>query len=293
MDATWTPLKVLDWTAQRFSRAGFESPRLEAQVLVAHVLGCDRVGLYTNFDKPLGDDELAACRALIRRRLAGEPAAYLVGEQEFWSLSLRVAPDVLIPRRDTETVVELVLDEVTDRTAKRRVLDVATGSGALALALARELPGAEVMATDVSPAALRLAGENAERTGLRARIRLAEGDLLAPVAGEAPFDIIVANPPYVPSSELARLSPEVRCEPALALDGGEDGLDALRRLVSALPDCLAPGGLAAVEHGWDQGPAVRELFARTAQFEAAHTRADLAENERVTAARRKPGGEGF
>ncbi len=287
MDATWTPLKVLDWTSDRFAREGLESPRLEAQVLLAHVLGCDRVGLYTQFDKPLGAAELARYRGLIRRRLAGEPVAYLVGEQEFWSLPLKVSPDVLIPRRDSETVVELILDRVEDREAAWRVLDVATGSGALALALARELPRAQVVATDVSEAALALASENAQRHGLHDRIRFATGDLLDPVAGEPPFDVVVANLPYVPTREVEKLAPEVRREPALALDGGADGLDAIRRLLPALADAVSPGGLAALEHGWDQGEAVRALFAATGAFEPAATRRDLGGNERVTAAARR------
>jgi release factor glutamine methyltransferase len=286
VDAAWTPLKVLDWTTSRFERAGLDSARLEAQVLLAHVLGCDRVGLYTQFDKPLGEDELASYRELIRRRLAGEPVAYLVGEQEFWSLPLKVGPEVLIPRRDSETVIEVVLDAMSAREAALRVLDVATGSGALALALATELPRAQVVATDVSEAALAVAAANVERCGVTERVELRRGELLAPLRGEPPFDVVVANLPYVPSGEVEALAPEVRREPALALDGGPDGLDLIRRLVAELPGAVAAGGLVALEHGWDQGGAVRELLDREGAFEAAATRRDLGGRERVTFARR-------
>jgi release factor glutamine methyltransferase len=287
VDVAWTPLKVLDWTTSRFERAGLDSPRLDAQVLLAHVLGCDRVGLYTQFDKPLADEELSSYRGLIRRRLAGEPVAYLVGEQEFWSLPLKVGPEVLIPRRDSEAVIEVVLDTIGEREAARRVLDVATGSGALALALATELPRAEVIATDVSEAALAVAAVNAERCGVADRVTLRQGDLLAPVAGQPPFEVVVANLPYVPSAEVEILASEVRREPAHALDGGPDGLDLIRRLVSDVPGAVSAGGLVALEHGWDQGAAVRELIARTSAFEPAETRRDLGGNERVTAARRR------
>jgi release factor glutamine methyltransferase len=308
----WTLLRVLDWTTQRFTDAKLGAPRLEAQVLLGKVLGLTRVQLYTQFDRPLAESELAAYRELIKRRLAGEPAAYLVGEQEFWSQPFWVDASVLVPRRDTETVIELVLDQIpaAERAAPRRVLDLCTGAGALAVILAKELPGAHVIATDVSPAAIAIAGRNAERAGVAARVALREGDLWTAVdaaqdrgvddrssggsgsavagGGEAPFDLIVANPPYVRTGELAGLSPEVRREPVLALDGGADGLDVIRPLVAGLAAHAAAGALVAIEHGFDQGADVRGLLDATGAFVPAITRDDLAGKPRVTWTRRAP-----
>lgn len=286
MSETWTILKVLEWTTSRFQRAGIEPARLEAQVLLAHALSCDRVRLYMDFDRPLLPEELSTCRELIQRRLAGEPVAYLIGEQEFWSMPFRVGPEVLIPRRDTETVIELVLEETPDRAAPLRIADVATGSGVLAVTLARELGGATVVATDISADAARVASENAARNQVAERVEVRVGDLLAPIAADVPFDILVSNPPYVPSGDLDGLAREVRCEPRLALDGGPDGLDYLRRIVTGAAGRLAPGGLLALEHGFDQDAAVRQLIDATGAFAPARTRPDLAGHPRVTHARR-------
>ncbi|HTR52233.1 MAG TPA: peptide chain release factor N(5)-glutamine methyltransferase [Kofleriaceae bacterium] len=277
---TWTTLAVLDWTAKRFAEAGVASARLEAQLLLAHVLGCTRVQLYTGFDKPLQETELARYRALIKRRLAGEPLAYLVAEQEFWGLPFRVDEHVLIPRPDTETVIEVARGTRTDRAAPCRVLDLCTGSGAIAIALARELPAAQIIATDVSPEAVALARENAARNGVADRVDVRVGDLWAPVAGER-FDLVTANPPYIATDVIASLSPEVRREPRLALDGGPDGLRVLSAICTAAREHLTPGGALVVEHGFDQADAVR------ARFEAAGMRDitlvyDLGKNPRVT-----------
>jgi release factor glutamine methyltransferase len=278
----WTTLQVLDWTAKRFAEAGLASARLEAQVLLAHVLGCSRVQLYTGFDRPLADEELAAYRTLIRRRLAGEPVAYLVGEQEFWSLPFWVDASVLVPRRDTETLIEVVLDHVAERAAPRTIVEPCTGSGCVAVTLARELPGARLLATDASPAAAALARRNAERHGVADRVEVHVGDLVAPVRGALPVAALVANPPYVAEGDLAALSAEVRAEPRLALDGGPDGLALIRRLVAAAAGAVTPGGLFAVEHGADQGERVRALIDATGAFAPAATRADLAGLPRVT-----------
>lgn len=287
--ADWTTLKVLDWTTQRFASAGLDAARLEAQVLLAHVLGCTRVQLYTGFDRPLDPAELAAYRELIKRRLAGEPIAYLVGEQEFWSLPFWVDPAVLVPRRDTETLIDVVLDAIppADRAAPRTVIDACTGSGCVAVTLARELPGARVIATDVSAPAAALAARNAERNGVADRVDVRTGDLLAPAADALPADVLVSNPPYVASAVVDTLAPEVRREPRIALDGGADGLDVLRRLAAAAPGAVAPGGLVALEHGYDQADAVRALLDATGAFEPAATRADLGGQPRVTWARRR------
>ncbi len=284
MPETWTVLAVLDWTTKKFAERGLDAARLEAQVLIAHALHCSRVQLYTGFDKPLGDAELATIRELIKRRLAGEPLAYVVGEQEFWSLPFAVSRAVLVPRRDTETLIEAVLAALPDRAAALRGVDVGTGSGAIAITLAREYRSSRWLAVDLSPEAAELARANAARHGVADRVEVVVGDLLAP-AGPGPFDLIVSNPPYVRSGEIASLSAEVKAEPRLALDGGPDGLDVYRRLAAAAPPLLAPGGLLAVEHGFDQAASVRAILDATGAFTPATTRNDLAGHPRVTLTR--------
>jgi release factor glutamine methyltransferase len=274
--ATWTTLSVLDWTTQRFTEAGISSARLEAQVLLAHVLGCSRVQLYTGFDKPLAEPELAGYRALIKRRLAGEPVAYLVGEHEFWGLPLHVGPQVLVPRPDTETVVEVA----RARRDARRVLDLCTGSGAIAIALAKELPDAHVVATDISADAVAIATKNAERNGVAARVDVRAGDLWQAVAGET-FDLIVANPPYIASAVIPTLQSEVLREPRLALDGGADGLGFYDRILAEARAHLVPGGALVVEHGFDQAQPVYDRFT-AAGLQSVTLVHDLGKNPRVT-----------
>lgn len=277
---TWTTLAVLDWTAKRFSDAGISSARLEAQVLLAHVLGCSRVQLYTGFDKPLAEAELTAYRELIRRRLGGEPVAYLVSEHEFWGLPFHVDPSVLVPRPDTETVIEVARSTRADRAAPCRVLDLCTGSGAIAVSLAKELPAARVVATDISEAAVLLARKNAERNGMADRVDVRAGDLWDVVAGET-FDLIASNPPYIASAIMPTLSEEVRREPAIALDGGVDGLRFYDRICAAARIHLEPGGALVVEHGYDQADAVRERFEAAGFLRVALVH-DLGKNPRVT-----------
>lgn len=276
----WTTLAVLDWTTQRFTQAGIAGARLEAQLLLAHALGCTRMQLYTGFDKPLAETERTAFRELIKRRLGGEPVAYLIGEHELWGLPLYVDASVLVPRPDTETVIETARAMRADRAAECRVLDLCTGSGAIAIALAKELPAARVIATDVSAAAVAIARKNAERNGVAERVEIREGDLFAPVGGER-FDLIVANPPYIASAVIETLSAEVRREPRIALDGGADGLVFYDRICGAVREHLAPGGALVVEHGFDQADAVRARFERAGliEIELVH---DLGKNPRVT-----------
>lgn len=283
----WTILRVLEWTTARFQRAGLESARLEAQVLLAHVLSCNRVSLYTQFDKPLGPEELSRYRALISDRLAGKPVAYLVGEQEFWSLPFCVDESVLIPRRDTETVIEVALDLYPERTAELAIADIATGSGAIAVTLAKELAFAHVVAADVSRPALALTVRNAERNGVAERVDTLRSDLWRSFDDEARFDIVVSNPPYIASGDIEALAPEVRCEPRLALDGGLDGLDLIVKLVSGAPDRVRTGGYLILEHGYDQAEAVAQIIADVDAFEPAELRRDMGGNPRVTWARRR------
>jgi release factor glutamine methyltransferase len=277
---TWTTLAVLDWTTQRFTEAGIASARLEAQLLLAHVLHCSRVQLYTGFDKPLAEPELAGYRDLIKRRLGGESVAYLLGEQEFWGLPFYVDGSVLVPRPDTETVIEVARALRPDPAAPCRVLDLCTGSGAIAISLAKELPGAQVVATEVSPEAAAVARRNAERNGVAERVEIRVGDLFAPVAGER-FDLIAANPPYIATAVLSTLAAEVRKEPPLALDGGPDGLAFYDRICTAAPAHLAPGGAIVLEHGYDQADAVRARL-EAAGFLRVTLVHDLGKNPRVT-----------
>lgn len=276
----WTTLGVLDWTTQRFTEAGIAAARLEAQILLAHVLGCSRVQLYTGFDKPLGEAELASYRNLIKRRLAGEPVSYLVGETEFWGLPFHVEPSVLVPRPDTETVIEVVRTARPDRAAACRILDLCTGSGVIAVSLAREYPAAQIVATELSSPAAALARRNAERNAVADRVDVREGDLFAPVRGER-FDVIAANPPYIASAVIATLSAEVRREPVIALDGGPDGLAFYDRITAAAREHLTPGGAIVLEHGFDQADAVRARLV-AAGFAGVTLVHDLGKNPRVT-----------
>ena len=243
-------------------QAGIESPDTDARLLIGHALGLDRTALMTNGDRLLRADEIAAIDTLAGRRLGHEPVSRIIGRKDFWSLPLDVSDAVLVPRPDTETVVEAALDYIEReslRLAPLRLLDIGTGSGALLLALLTELKDAEGVATDISPAAIDVARGNAERLGLSSRCRFVVCDIATGVTG--PFDLIVSNPPYVEHSDIATLEPEVRdYDPALALDGGIDGLDAYRAIASQAIHLLAPGGRLIVELGAGQEHAVRGLF---------------------------------
>ena len=280
-ETLWTPLKLLGWTQGFFAQKGVDAPRLTAELLLAHALSCDRVRLYLDFDKPLGDPELGRYRELVRRRADGEPTAYLTGVREFHGHRLSVDARVLVPRPETELLVEAALAELAGRPEGAAVLDLGTGSGALAIALALGRPGARVTAVDVSPGALTVARANAAALG--AAVTFLEGDLFAPLPAAAHFDLIVSNPPYVPAGELAGLSREVRREPRLALDGGPDGLSVLRRLVAAAPRYLTPGGVLLLEmHETHLEPL--PALCRAAGFAVAEARRDLAGLPRLTVA---------
>jgi release factor glutamine methyltransferase len=280
--AEWTVLDVIRWMAGRFAERGLASPRLDAELLVAEVLALPRVQVYVQFDRTLSDEERAALRELVRRRQAGESVAYLVGKKEFWGLDFAVDGRVLVPRPDTETLVEEARARLAD-VAQPRVADVGTGSGAIAVTLAKLLGAASVFASDVSAGALEVARGNAERLG--APVTFVEGDLEAPLVPHAPFDLIVANLPYIPTGDMAALPPDVKTEPALALDGGADGLALVRRLVAVAPGLLAPRGALALEIGAGQAEATAALL-EAAGFTDVATRRDLAGVERVVSGAR-------
>jgi len=278
---SWTVLKLLRWTADYFAGRGIDSPRLDAELLLADTLGLDRVGLYLNFERPLQAEELANYREKVRRRAGREPLAYILGATEFWSLPLKVTPAVLIPRPDTELLVEEALKRLAGAT---QVLDVGTGSGALAIALVHECAEWTVTAIDVSATALAVAAENARANGVAERIAFMEADLADLPAG--PFDLVVSNPPYISTGDLAGLMPEVGdFEPHLALDGGADGLAAYRALAGQVSRVLAADGWLLVEVGIGQASSVRELFTEAGLAEI-FTARDLAGIERVVGGKR-------
>ena len=360
-DEPWTIRRVLVWTRDKFAAIGIPSARLDAELLLAHCLGKPRVALYTAYEQPLTDDELARYRGLIQRRLGGEPIAYLVGEREFYSLSLRVTKDVLIPRPETEGLVETVLrrlgqrDRPGDRAELRvqyesppeaqpdaggaaehaapvagvelsyepiaetqeaaeaeaeaapaagatpfvrgvkktaeagegdaggtLIVDVGTGSGAVALALKHTRPRARVIAIDLSEAALAVARGNAERLGLE--VEFLHGDLLTPLPADLRCDAIAANLPYIPTDEISKLMPEVRCEPRGALNGGQDGLALIRLLIKQAPSHLRPGAALSLEVGDGQASAVATLL-RAGGFGDVAIENDLAGLPRIVSGR--------
>ena len=272
---TWTTLKVLTWTKEYLAAKGVDNARLEAEWLLCEALALDRVGLYLNFDKPLSDAELTTFRQMVARRAKREPLQHILGTQEFMGLEFKVSPAVLIPRHDTETLLQEAL-RIAPKAAS--ALDIGTGSGCVAIALAKNLPDAAIMSVDISAAALELAAQNAALNGVQVDFRL--GSIFEPVQGER-FDLIVSNPPYIPTEDLAGLEPEVRdFEPRTALDGGTDGLDFYRQIISQSPEHLAAKGWLLVEIGIGQGIQVKELFA-SAGFSAIFTANDPGGIERV------------
>lgn len=256
MTEIWTTLKVLNWTKGYLAEKGVANARLEAEWLLAAALELDRVGLYLNFDKPLTEAELSGCRQLVARRAKREPLQYILGSQDFCGLDFVVSPAVLIPRHDTEVLVEEALLRAGTNS---RILDIGVGSGCIAVALATRLPAAEVCGVEQSTAALAIATENAARHHVR--VNLLAGSLFEPFP-RGRFDLIVSNPPYIPTGDLAALAPEVRdFEPREALDGGADGLDFYRLIIPAANEHLRAGGWLLVEVGIDQAAAIKEMFA--------------------------------
>ena len=293
MPEAWTVRRILEWTTGFFTRKDIDSPRLSAELLLAHVLGVPRIRLYTDYERELKDEQLAALRALVQRAAEEEPIAYLTGKAHFFNLEFEVNRDVLIPRPDTETLVENVLQLARNQAGFEapRVLDLCTGSGCVAAAIAHRMKAANVVATDLSEPAVLLARRNVERLGLSDRVIVEQGDLFEPVSrlvDARPFDLIVANPPYIPTAQLETLDRSVRdYEPVGALDGGLDGLTLHRRILQEAPDRLVPGGRVYLEIAFDQGELAMQVAAEHPRFEDVRLLKDYGGRDRVLTARKK------
>jgi release factor glutamine methyltransferase len=288
----WTVGRLLLWTTDYLKGSGSATPRLDAEVLLAEALGCRRIELYTRFDEVPEQTPRAAFRELVRRRAAGAPVAYLVGRREFYSLSFRVTPDVLIPRPETELLVVTLLDLAKSRSPAEpvAVADVGTGSGIIAVCAAKHLPGSRVTAIDISPAALRLARANAADHGVQGQIEFVESDLFTAVAPGRRFDFVVSNPPYVATAELAGLALEVRqFEPHQALVAGPQGTEVIEALIPQAAERLNPGGHLLMEVSPMIHDAVRSLLAADNRFQPGPTVKDLARLPRVVQAAKRSG----
>lgn len=287
---TWTVGRLLQWTAEFLGRHGSESPRLDTEVLLAESLGCQRIHLYTSYDTVPSDEVRTKFRDLVRRRSEGMPVAYLVGRREFYSLTFRVTPDVLIPRPETEFLVIGLLDLAKQRPADQplAVCDVGTGSGIIAVSVAKYSANARVTAVDLSPPALAIAQANAATHGVAERIAFLQSDLLAVLPAEPLFDFIASNPPYVSASEYEALAPEVKdYEPQGALVAGPKGTEIIQRLIPQAADRLRPGGYLLMEISPMIHDDVQALLAADDRFEPLPTVKDLARLPRVVQARRK------
>ena len=292
-DGPWTVRKTLEWTSGFFTRKQVDSTRLSAELLLAHVLGCPRIQLYTNYERALADADRAKLRDLVTRAGEQEPIAYLTGRAHFFNLEFDVTRDVLIPRPDTETLVENAVQTLNRQMVLDvpRVLDLCTGSGCVAAAIAKHVKTAVVVATDISEKAVDVARKNVERLGLAARVEVRHGDLFDPIrdmVDPMPFDVIVANPPYIPSAQIAALDRSVReYEPTTALDGGPDGLDLHRRILAQAPERLTRNGRIFLEIAFDQGPLARDVAAGFEAFEDVRILKDHAGHDRVVTATKK------
>ena len=281
--------EVLRYGARRLISKGIENAALDAEVLLGHVLGLSRAQILLAAHTPLDDTQSRTYERLLSRRSEREPTAYITGEREFWSLDFRVSPDVLSPRPETELLIEIALTLAKESASARpvRIIDLGTGSGAIAVALASELASAEIIATDVSAGALGVAAGNAVRNGVAERIRFVQGDLFDAIQPEKPIDLVVSNPPYIRRPYIDRLEPEVsRWEPRGALDGGLDGLDYYRRIAAQAFRYLVPHGALAVEIGAGMGQAVAALFQDAAECAGVNIYNDYTRIERVVVARK-------
>lgn len=292
----WTVRRVLEWTTGHLKKHGSDTARLDAEVLLAHARACKRIQLYTAYDEPLTDAVRTTMRELVQRRAQAEPVAYLVGHREFFSLDFRVTRDVLIPRPDTETLVMEAIDGLKALSAERptngeppthlRVLDLCTGSGCVAIAIAKNFKTTDVVATDISSQALMIARENAATNKVDDRVQFMEGDLFSALPSGSQFDVIVSNPPYIPTAEIDKLDPEVaKHEPRLALDGGPTGFVVFDRLINSAPQHAVSGSLFLIEMSPEQVDPLQQRLLAHGGYTDVSIRKDLAGRPRVLKAR--------
>lgn len=289
----WNIRKLLEWSTQYFQQKDIESARLDSELLLAHVLGLKRVQLYMQFDRPLNEAELQNFKTLLKRRSEREPLAYILGKKEFYSLEFDISPAVLIPRPETELLVENALKYFSTSPSpqpspsrgegERKILDIGTGSGCIAVSLAKHLPEAQITAIDISPEALKIAKQNAEKHGVENQISFHQADFLLPSSLfplPSSFDLIVSNPPYIQSEEIPKLAPELQFEPRSALEGGIDGLDFYKVLLPWSLEHLNPEGRAFFEIGFDQAESLEKLATNTG-FQKINILKDYAGHPRV------------
>ncbi len=284
----WTIQKLLTWVTDYLTQKSVDAPRLSAELLLSHVLGLKRIELYTQYNRIVAQEQLTQLRGLVKRAGEHEPVAYLVGRTEFYSIEFEVTPDCLIPRPETELLVQRSIEFLRKRTGPQYICDLCTGCGVIAVAIAKNVPEAKVLATDLSEPALAVAAKNVEKYQLQDRIELRPGDLFEPLVPQIDqFDLIACNPPYVSAAEYEALDRNVKdYEPRLALYAGPDGLDLYRRIAAKVGPFLKPDGLLLLEIGYTQGPAVRALLEETALFTQIRIDKDLQGHERVVTAQR-------
>jgi release factor glutamine methyltransferase len=284
----WTIQKLLTWITEYLTQKNVDSPRLSAELLLSKVLGLKRIELYTQFGKEVPQEQLDELRGLVKRAGLHEPVTYLVGKTEFYSIEFEVTSDCLIPRPETEQLVQRAIEFLRKREGEQLVCDLCTGCGIVAVAIAKNVPGAKVIATDISAPALAQATKNVEKHGLQERIELRQGDLFEPLVPSLDqFDVVASNPPYVSAAEYEKLEKNVKdYEPRIALYAGEGGLDVYCRIAEQVGPFLKPDGILLMEIGYSQGPAVRELLEQTGVFATIEVEKDFQKHDRVVVARR-------
>lgn len=287
----WTIIKLVQWATTYFSSHDIDSPRATAEILLAHVLNTRRIDLYLRYDQPLIPAELERFKALIKRRLKREPVAYIVENKEFWSMDLHVTRDVLIPRPETECLVEKALELLAadSKPESKLILELGTGSGAVILALASENPRHSYWATDISVDAIKVARHNARQNHLGGKIHFIAGDWFAPLRSKPGlFDLIVSNPPYIKSDDLTRLQPEIHAyEPLFALDGAEDGLHCLQHIIQSGYLFLKPRGVIILEIGNDQKGPLKQMIAECGEYEEVNFYQDYSGYDRILQMKKK------
>ena len=287
---TWTIQKLLNWVTEYLTSKGIESPRLSSELLLSNVLELKRIDLYTQFDKQVPQDQLDKLHELVKCAGLYEPVAYLTGKTEFYSLELDITSDCMIPRPETELLVQRAIEFLRTRSGVQYVCDLCTGSGCIAVAIAKNFPDARITATDISAAALEVADRNIEKHRLKEQVRLLCGDLFEPVIQQldvSQFDLIVCNPPYVSTSEYENLDKNIKdYEPQSALLAGEDGMDVYQKIVEKVDDFLKPGAALMLEIGYAQGPTVRELLEQTGTFGEIKIEKDFHDNDRIVIAKK-------